>query len=249
MKDDLKGKSAIVTGGTRGIGRAISTALAQRGVNVAFTFIKSGEVALSLSEELKKNNVKVLPAELDVRDFEGCRAFVKRVKEVFGGIDILINNAGITRDKALMLMEKKDWDDVINTNLSGVFNMTRSVIVTFMKQRSGNIVNISSVSGLKPLPRQVNYASSKAGVIGFTKSLAQEVAPYNIRVNAVAPGYIETDMLSHLNKKYIEHALSNIPLGRFGRAEEVAEVVIFLLSGASGYITGQVIPVDGGMSI
>ncbi|MCX5712726.1 MAG: SDR family oxidoreductase, partial [Candidatus Omnitrophica bacterium] len=169
--------------------------------------------------------------------------------EAFGKLDFLVNNSGITRDKALMLMTKEDWGDVINTNLTGTFNVSRQAIVTFLKQKSGSIVNITSVSGMIGLSRQTNYASSKAGIIGFTRSLARECAPYNIRVNAVAPGFIQTDMVAGLKPEYKEAMLANIPLNRFGKASEVAAAVKFLLSDAACFITGQVLVIDGGLSI
>ncbi len=190
-----------------------------------------------------------MPIQLDVRNFEGPKNLVESVKKEFGGLDILVNNAGITRDKSLMMMSHEDWSDVIDTNLSGVFNTTRACIITFLKQKSGNIINIASVSGIHPLPGQTNYAAAKAGVIGFTKSLAKEVAPYNIRVNAVAPGFINTEMTAELSPHLKEKFLNMIPLSRFGTAEEVAETVIFLLSDESSYITGQTVQLDGGLGI
>ena len=185
----------------------------------------------------------------DARDYQAAAAAVEQVKSTFGKIDILVNNAGITRDKSLMMMSPQDWSDVIDTNLTGVFNATRACIITFLKQKSGNIVNISSVSGIHPLPGQANYAAAKAGVIGFTKSLAKEVAPYNIRVNAVAPGFIESDMTSHFTDRMREKFLSMIPLHRFGTAEEVSRAVLFLLSEDARYITGQVLQLDGGLGM
>jgi 3-oxoacyl-[acyl-carrier protein] reductase len=192
---------------------------------------------------------KALPILLDARDFEGAKSFVESVKNEFGRIDILVNNAGITRDKSLMMMSQQDWSDVIDTNLNGVFNITRASIITFLKQKSGNIVNISSVSGVHPLPGQVNYAAAKAGVIGFTKSLAKETAPYNIRVNAVAPGFINTEMTAELSEKLKEKFLQMVPLQRFGTAEEVAHAVLFLISNEAQYITGQILQLDGGLGM
>jgi 3-oxoacyl-[acyl-carrier protein] reductase len=192
---------------------------------------------------------RALPIQLDVRDFEGAKTLVDTVKTTFGQLDILVNNAGITKDKSLMMMSKEDWSDVIDTNLTGVFNTTRACIITFLKQKSGSIVNISSVSGIHPLAGQVNYAAAKAGVIGFTKSLAKEVAPYNIRVNAVAPGFISTEMTEELGEKAKDKFLKMIPLQRFGTPDEVAKVVLFLLSDLSQYITGQTIQLDGGLGI
>jgi len=240
---------AIVTGGTRGIGRSIVLALCGAGADCAFTYSSNRDAAESLSEETHRLGRKALPIQLDVRDFEGARTLVDTVKTAFGRIDILVNNAGVTKDKSLMSMSQEDWSTVIDTNLTGVFNTTRACIITFLKQKSGNIVNISSVSGIHPLPGQVNYAAAKAGVIGFTKSLAKEVAPYNIRVNAVAPGFISTEMTEELGEKTREKYMKMIPLQRFGTPEEVSKVVLFLLSDDSQYITGQTIQLDGGLGI
>ncbi|GAB4390487.1 MAG: 3-oxoacyl-[acyl-carrier-protein] reductase [Thermodesulfovibrionales bacterium] len=245
----LSGKVAIVTGGARGIGRAIVKAVSREGADCAFTYLASRGLAESLADEVRGVGARALPVELDVRDFDGAKALVERVKEAFGGLDILVNNAGITRDKALMMMDREDWLAVIDTDLTGVFNMTRSSIITFLKQKSGSIVNISSLSGIHPPAGQVNYAAAKAGVIGFTRSLAKEVAPYGVRVNAVAPGLIETDMTAGLDGKRRERLTREIPAGRFGSVEDVARAVTFLLGDQSRYITGQVIQIDGGLGI
>lgn len=242
-------KVAIVTGGTRGIGRAIVTALCRAGADCAFTYSARSELADSLTAEVQALGRKALPLRLDVRDAEGAKGLVESVKKEFGRLDILVNNAGITRDKSLLSMTQEDWTEVVDTNLTGVFNTTRASIITFLKQKSGSIVNISSVSGIHPLPGQVNYAAAKAGIIGFTKSLAKEAAPYNVRVNAVAPGFIETDMTAGLTAAMREKSLQTIPLGRFGTVEDVAQAVLFLVSDASQYITGAVIPVDGGLGM
>jgi 3-oxoacyl-[acyl-carrier protein] reductase len=242
-------KVAVVTGGARGIGRSIVLALCKEGADCAFTYTKNTVAAESLTKDIQSMGRRGVPFQLDVRDFEGAKTFVEEVKKEFGRIDILVNNAGITRDKSLMMMNKEDWSDVIDTDLTGVFNTTRACIISFLKQKSGNVVNISSVSGIHPLPGQVNYAAAKAGVIGFTKSLAKEVAPYNIRINAVAPGFVDTDMTAALSDTYREKAMKMIPLGRFGTSDEVAQAVIFLASEASRYITGQVIQIDGGLGI
>lgn len=244
---ELKNKVAIVTGGARGIGRAIVFELVQNGAKVAFTYLKSDESAGIILDEIKELNGEAEAIKADVRLYDEARRVVEETLKKFGRLDILVNNAGIIKDKALMMMEPSDWFEVINTNLTGYFNMAKACIVTMMKQKSGNIVNISSVAGITGTPRQVNYSSAKAGIIGLTKSLAKEVAPYNIRVNAVAPGYIETDMTKDLKQK--EDFIKRIPFGRFGKPEEVAKVVSFLISDKAGYITGQVIKVDGGLAI
>ncbi len=247
--NSLLNKVAIVTGGSRGIGRSIVLALCKAGADCSFTYVKNPAAAEALAKEVHGIGRKAAPFQLDVRDFEGTKALIDEVKKEFGRIDILVNNAGITRDKSLMMMSKEDWNEVIETDLTGLFNTTRACIITFLKQKSGNIVNISSVSGIHPLPSQVNYAAAKAGVIGFTKSLAKEVAPYNIRVNAVAPGFVESDMTAALSETYREKALKMIPFGRFGTPDEVAQAVVFLASDMSQYITGQVIQIDGGLGI
>ncbi len=240
---------AIVTGGTRGIGRSIVLAVCDEGADCAFTYAGNRAAAESLTEEVYRMGRRALPVQLDVRDFEGAKTLVEEVKKEFGQIDILVNNAGITRDKSLMMMSHEDWSEVIDTNLTGTFNTTRACIITFLKQKSGNIVNISSVSGIHPLAGQVNYSAAKAGVIGFTKSLAKEVAPYNIRVNAIAPGFINTEMTAELGEKVRDKFMKMIPLQRFGTPDEVAKVVLFLLSDLSQYITGQTIQLDGGLGI
>ena len=245
----LSDRVAIVTGGTRGIGRAIVLALCRAGADCAFTYSQNATLADSLAKEILDIGRRALPLQLDVRDFDGARTLVEKVKEDFGRLDILVNNAGITRDKSLMMMSREEWTSVIDTDLTGVFNTTRASIITFLKQKSGNVVNISSVSGIHPLPGQVNYAAAKAGVIGFTRSLAKEVAPYNVRVNAVAPGFIETDMTAEFQEKYRKRLNELIPAGRFGTPDEVARVVLFLVSEESRYITGDVIQIDGGLGI
>jgi 3-oxoacyl-[acyl-carrier protein] reductase len=248
-KNSLLDKVAIVTGGTRGIGRSIVLAVCEEGADCAFTYSSNRSAAETLAEEVRRIGRRPLPLQLDVRDYEGAIKLVEQVKQDLGRLDILVNNAGITKDKSLMMMNKEDWSDVIDTNLTGVFNTTRACIITFLKQKSGNIVNISSVSGIHPLAGQANYAAAKAGVIGFTKSLAKEVAPYNIRVNAVAPGFIDTDMTSAFGEKTREKFLNMIPLKRFGTADEVAKTVLFLLGVESQYITGQALQLDGGLGI
>lgn len=245
----IKGKTAIVTGGTRGIGKAIVLELARQGADVAFTYVKSAEQASALEDEIRKNGTRAMAVQSDSSDFNQSKQMIDAVIKNFGKVDVLVNNAGITRDKALMMMSEEDWRKVIDTNLTGVFNCTRTVIVPMMKQKSGSVINIASVSGVVGMARQVNYSSSKAGIIGFTKALAKEVARYGITVNAVAPGFIETEMVKALDKKYLEEMLKFVPMGRVGKAEEVAEVVSFLISDAARYITGQVLNVDGGMAM
>lgn len=245
----LKNKTAIVSGATRGIGRAISIELAQEGANISFNFAKSKEEAASLEKELGALGVKARAFQTDIKDFAAVNKWVADTREEFASLDIVVSNAGIIRDRALALMQEQDWLDVINTNLIGTINLCKAAIVTLFKQKSGSIINISSVSGITGMPRQTNYAASKAGIIGFSKALAQEVAPYNIRVNVVAPGFIETDMVKELKDEYKAKMVQHIPLGRFGTPEEVARVVKFLASDRSQYITGQAIVVDGGLTM
>ncbi len=249
MKDELKSKVAIVTGATRGIGRATALAVAREGADVAFTYLKSTDRAESLCKEIQGYKRRSLAMQVDVRDFQKSKEMVRQVLEKLGRLDILINNAGVTKDKALMMMTEDDWRQVIDTNLNGTFNVTRNCIVTFLKQKQGNIINVSSVSGIAGMARQTNYAASKAGIIGFTKSLAKEVAAHNIRVNAIAPGFIETDMLSELKDEQRGEIKKMVPLGRIGRSEDVTGAVKFLLSENSGFITGQTIVIDGGLFI
>ncbi len=245
----LKGKTAIVTGATRGIGRAIALRLAQDGANIAFNYVNNEKLANSLIKEIEKIGVSVLSFKIDIRDYDQVQKMKEEVFEKFGRLDILVNNAGIVKDSILAMMSRENWLDVIDTNLNGTFNMTRAVIIAFMKQKSGNIINIASISGVSGLARQTNYSASKGGIIAFTKALAKEVAASNIRVNAIAPGFIETDMVAGLNADYVKQALNIIPMKRFGKVEEVAETVTFLLNEKAGYITGQVIQIDGGLGI
>ena len=245
----LLNKVAIITGGSRGIGEAIVREYAGQGAKVAFNYLKSEDRARELKEELEAQGRDVFIYKGDVRDYKAMRVFVEEAKDYFGRLDIIVNNAGILRDKALMLMAQEDWNEVISTNLSGTFNLTRAAIVTMMKQKSGIVINITSVAGITGIPRQVNYSASKAGIIGLTKSLAKEVGPYNIRVNAIAPGYTDTDMIDGIKDEVKEELKERIPLGRFGRAEEVAKTAVFLASEKSNYITGQVITIDGGLAM
>ncbi|MBI5665768.1 MAG: 3-oxoacyl-ACP reductase FabG [Nitrospirae bacterium] len=241
-------KTAIISGATRGIGRAIAIELAREGVNISFNFLKSHEDALTLEEAVIKSGGKAKAFQTDIKDYAAVKSWVDKSRELFGGLDIVINNAGVIKDTALALMAPEDWHEVINTNLDGTFNLSRAAIIGLIKQKHGVILNITSVSGMVGIARQTNYSASKAGIIGFTKSLAREVAPYNIRVNAVAPGFIETDMLTGLKKEYKEQVLKQIPLARLGKAEEVARLVKFLVSDDAGYITGQTFVIDGGLS-
>jgi len=245
----LKNRNIMISGASRGIGRAIALELAKEGANISFNYASSVKEAGELEKEISALGVKVKAFQVDIKNFEAVKSWVEQTKEFLGGLDTVINNAGIIRDKALALMDVSDWHDVINTNLDGTFNLSRSAIITFIKQKSGNIVNITSVSGVVGLPRQTNYAASKAGIIGFTKALAREVALYGIRVNAVAPGFIETDMIKDIKEEHKKQILTHVPLARLGKSEEVAKVVKFLVSDASKYITGQTIIIDGGMSI
>ncbi len=249
MNKLLDNRTVILSGATRGIGRAIALELASAGANISFNYLKSSKSALDLEGEIKKKGVNVKSYQVDIKNYSAVKSWVDDTREIFGGIDIVVNNAGVIRDRALALMEPSDWHEVINTNLDGTFNLTRAAIVTFIKQKKGVVINITSVSGIVGMPRQTNYAASKAGIIGFTKSLAKEVASYNIRVNAVAPGFIETDMLKSLKEEYINQILEQTPLSRLGRPEEVAKAVKFLVSDEAGYITGQTLVIDGGLAI
>ncbi|MFN3532293.1 MAG: 3-oxoacyl-[acyl-carrier-protein] reductase [Candidatus Brocadia sp.] len=245
----FKEKVAIVTGGTRGIGRAIVLELAKNGCNIAFNYSKNVDAANALVKEIESGGTRALSFQIDAASFEGAKNMVKEVKDKLGKIDFLVNNAGITRDKLLALMGENDWDEVINTNLKSVYNFSKSVITLMIKQKSGSILNITSVSGLMGMAGQVNYSSSKAGMVGFTKALAKEVGKANITVNAIACGFIETDMTAVLPQEYKDKMIEMIPVKRFGRPEEIAKVAAFLLSDDAKYITGHVISVDGGLAI
>lgn len=240
-------KCALITGATRGIGKQIAITLAKQGYNIALNYRKENEELENTKKEIEKIGVQILAVKCDVANFEDCENFVKQVIERFGQIDVLVNNAGITKDMLLMRMKKEDFEQVIDTNLVGTFNVTKNVVPYMMKARSGRIINISSVVGISGNAGQTNYSASKAGIIGFTKSLAKEIASRNILVNAVAPGFIETNMTDVLKDDVKQEIAKNIPLKRMGTTQDVANVVKFLASDDSSYITGQVINVDGGM--
>ena len=243
----LKDKVAIVTGGTRGIGRAIALKLADNGANIVINYRNSDKEAEELKAILEEKGVKVLTVKCDISNFDASKNLMDKCKEVFGKIDILVNNAGITKDTLIMRMKEEDFDSVIDVNLKGTFNCAKHASAIMLKQRFGKIINMTSVVGIAGNAGQVNYAASKAGVIGLTKSLAKELGSRGITVNAVAPGFINTDMTASLSEKVKEEASKNIPLKRLGDPEDVANLVGFLASDAANYITGQVINVDGGM--
>ncbi|GGJ55670.1 3-oxoacyl-[acyl-carrier protein] reductase [Anoxybacillus voinovskiensis] len=243
----LQGKVALVTGASRGIGRAIALELARHGAKVAVNYAGSEAKAKEVVEEIEQMGGEAFMVQANVASSEAVEQMVKEVVERFGRIDILVNNAGITRDNLLMRMKEEEWDDVINTNLKGVFHCTKAVTRPMMKQRFGRIVNIASIVGVSGNPGQANYVAAKAGVIGFTKTAAKELASRNITVNAIAPGFITTDMTDRLSEDVRTEMLKQIPLARFGEPEDIAKVVSFLVSDAANYITGQTIHVDGGM--
>ena len=240
-------KVALITGGTRGIGKQIAITLANEGYDIAVNYRTENDDLKSTETEIKSKNVDFIGVQGDVSVFEDTERFVKEVIDKYGKIDVVVNNAGITKDTLLMRMKKEDFESVINVNLTGTFNVTKNVIPYMMKAHSGRIINISSVVGIAGNAGQTNYSASKAGIIGFTKSLAKEVASRNILVNAVAPGFIETAMTDVLKDEVKEEIAKSIPLKRMGKAEDVANVVKFLASDDSSYITGQVINIDGGM--
>lgn len=243
----LTGKTAIVTGGSRGIGHAIAVAFAEAGANVAIIYAGNTAAAEETLKEVEAKGAQGVTIQCDVADEAAVTAMIKAVKEQFGAIDILVNNAGITRDNLLMRMKTGDWQAVIDTNLTGAFHCIKGVTKIMMKQRHGSIINISSVVGETGNAGQANYAAAKAGLLGLTKSVAKELASRSIRCNAVAPGYIKTDMTAELPESVIDEMVKTIPLGRVAQPEEVAKAVLFLASDNASYITGQVLNVDGGM--
>ncbi len=240
-------KVALITGATRGIGKQIAINLATAGYDIAINYRSENDDLVNTKKEIESKNVKCIAVKGDVSNFEDTKRFVDEVIEAFGQIDVLVNNAGVTKDKLILRMDKEDFESVINVNLVGTFNVTKNVVPYMMKKRTGRIINISSVVGISGNAGQSNYSASKAGIIGFTKSLAKELASRNILVNSIAPGFIETDMTAVLKDDIKSEISKNIPLQRMGTSNDVANVVKFLASDDSSYITGQVINVDGGM--
>lgn len=243
----LEGKIALITGASRGIGKSIAQRFVQEGATVAFTYRSSDEKARALEEELTASGGKARGFKSDAGSLEQSEALVKEVVEAFGTVDILINNAGITRDTLLMRMSEEQWDDIMQVNLKSCFNLTKAVLRTMLKARAGSIINMSSVVGIQGNAGQANYAASKAGILGFTKSVALELGSRNIRCNAIAPGFIETEMTDALDEATVQGWREAIPLKRGGKPEDVADACVFLASDMSTYITGQTLSVDGGM--
>ena len=243
----LENKTVVITGASRGIGRGIALVLAKHGANIAFTYSKSVDAAISLSDEIAKLSVKCKGYQSNAESFEDSQKLIDQIIKDFGNIDVLINNAGITKDNLLMRMTEDDFDKVIEVNLKSVFNMVKAVQRTFLKNRSGSIINISSIVGVKGNAGQSNYAASKAGIIGFSKSIALELGSRNIRSNVIAPGFIETEMTGSLPEDVVQGWRNGIPLKRGGSPEDIANACVFLGSDMSNYITGQVLNVDGGM--
>jgi 3-oxoacyl-[acyl-carrier protein] reductase len=243
----LEGKTAIITGGSRGIGKGIVEVFAKHGANVAFTYSSSAEAANAIADEVSKMGVKAKAYQSNAASFEDAQTLIKDVMEDFGAIDVVINNAGITKDNLLMRMSEEDFDQVMEVNMKSVFNMTKAVMRPMLKQRKGSIINMSSVVGVKGNAGQTNYAASKAGILGFTKSVALELGSRDIRCNAIAPGFIETEMTGKLDDATVQSWRDAIPLKRGGSPEDIANACVFLASDLSSYITGQVLNVDGGM--
>ncbi|OZI06985.1 3-oxoacyl-[acyl-carrier-protein] reductase [Siphonobacter sp. BAB-5385] len=243
----LQGKVALVTGASRGIGRAIATRFAQEGASVAFTYLSSVEKGQALEEELAALGVKAKGYRSDASDYKAAEELITQVIADFGTLDVLVNNAGITRDGLLMRMTEEAWDEVIRVNLKSVFNLTKAATRPMMKAKSGSIINLTSIVGVRGNAGQANYAASKAGIIGFTKSVALELASRNVRSNAIAPGFIITEMTGEVSEKAVEEWMNSIPMKRGGQPEEIADACIFLASDMSKYITGQVLQVNGGL--
>ena len=246
---ELKGKAALVTGGSRGIGRAVCLELARRGACVAVNYAGNAAAAEETVESCRAMGVDAFSVQADVADAAACDAMVKEVLSRFGRLDILVNNAGITRDGLMPMLKDADWDAVLDANLKGAFHCMRAAYRPMMKQKYGRVVNLSSIVGLRGNAGQANYAASKAGLIGLTKSMAKELAGRNVTVNAVAPGFIDTDMTAALPEKARESMLASIPMGRLGQGEDVAKAVAFFAGDGAGYVTGQVLCVDGGMAV
>ena len=247
--EQLKGKVALITGATRGIGYAMAKCFATEGAEIAFTYVNSVERANQVEQELAELGVKAKGFQSDAASFENANQVVESVVKEFGKIDILVNNAGITKDGLLLRMNEKQWDDVLDTNLKSAFNYVRACAPLMMRQRSGNILSVSSVVGIHGNAGQANYAASKAGLVGFTKSIAKELATRGIRANVIAPGFIMTEMTGKFDEKMLAEWCKGIPMQRGGDVEEVAKAALFLVSDQSSYITGQVLQVDGGMSM
>lgn len=243
----LKGKVAVITGATRGIGKGIAEKFAEQGANIAFTYVSSDEHAKKLEKDLTKYGIKAKGYKFNAAEYTAAEEFINSVVEEFGQIDAIVNNAGITRDGLLMRMSEENWDDVMNTNLKSVFNITKSALRTLLKQKFGSIINMSSVVGIEGNAGQSNYAASKAGVIGFTKSIAQELGSRNIRCNAICPGFIQTEMTAQLDQTIMEGWINDIPMKRAGTPEDVANAALFLASDLSAYVSGQTLNVCGGM--
>jgi 3-oxoacyl-[acyl-carrier protein] reductase len=246
---DLKGKKILITGSSRGIGAEMAEKMASLGASVVINYANSKKRAEELREKIEKSGGKAFVFQADVSDFEEAKSLVKSSYKAMGGLDVLVNNAGITRDKLLLRMKEEDWDKVLDINLKGVFNCSKNAVRYLLKAENAKIINISSVVGLIGNPGQSNYSAAKAGMIGFTKTLAKELASKGVCTNAVAPGFIKTEMTDELKDNLKEDIINNVPLGRFGEAEEVADLVAFLASDKANYINGQVINVDGGMSL